>query len=113
MDGSSCALGGVRPVELLQKGWNAYYLLLVRLVLVVHFPVNDWTLRSVAYSLHDGCLASIGTSYNEDSERYLWDLTKRCCRTGDLVCHVSWIWEARAADRFEPPINTAHTFLLW
>ena len=88
-------------MELLPKGWNAYRLLLVPFVLVVYSPVN-WTLRSVAYSLQNGCLASIGTSYNEDSERYFWGLTVRCCRNGVLVSHVSWVWEARVADRFEP-----------
>ena len=89
-------------MELLRKGWSTYLLFLVPLVLVVYSPVN-WTLRSVAYSLQDGCLASIGTSYNEDSERYAWGLRERYCRNGDSVCHVSWVWEARTADRFDPP----------
>ena len=134
MDGSSPALGGVRPVALLQKGWNAYRLLAVRLVIVVRSPVNDWTFRSVTYSLQDGCLASICTSYNEDSERNLWGMTARCCRDRDLwvlmagccrdrdlwgltarcrrngvfVSHISWVWEARVADRFDP-----HPTQLW
>ena len=47
----------------------------VVLLMVVRFPVNGWTLRSVAYSLQDGCLASICTSYNEDSELDIWELT--------------------------------------
>ena len=88
MDGSNRALGGVRPVVLLQKGWNAYRLLAVCLIIVICSPVNDWTLRSVAYSLQDGCLASICTSYNEDSERNLWGLTVGCCGNGVLVSHV-------------------------
>ena len=103
-------------MALLQKSLSAYRLLAVRLVIVVHSPVNNWTLSSVTYSLQDGCLASICTSYNEDSERNLWGLTAGCCRNRDLwgltarfckngvfVFHVSWVWEARVADRFDPP----------
>jgi hypothetical protein len=37
--------------------------------------VNGWTVRSVAHSLQDGGLASVCTSYNEDSELDLWELT--------------------------------------
>ena len=74
----------------------------VVLLMVVRFPVNGWTLRSVAYSLQDGCLASICTSNNEDSEMNLWGLTVGCCRNGGLGCHVSWLCGARVADQFNP-----------
>ena len=60
---------------MLQKGWNAYCLLVEPHVVVVHSAVNDCALRSVAYSLQDGCLASICTPYYEDSERYPHGLT--------------------------------------
>ena len=91
----------------------------VRLVIVVRSLEDGWTLRSVAYSLQDGCLASICTSDNEDSERNLWGLTAGSCRNGALVCHVSqdvsWLCEARVADRLDPCLilTNTHTFLLW
>ena len=97
------SLGGVRPVALLQKGWTAYRGFAVPLVIVVRPPDNDWTLRSVAYSLQDGCLASICTSYNEDSETKLWCLTAGSCRNGVWVCHVSRFVKQRVTDRFDPP----------
>ena len=102
MDGSSRALGEVRPVASLQKGQNAYLLFVVRLAVLVYSPVNGWTFCSVAYSLQDGCLASICTSDNEDSETKLWGLTAGCCRNGVLVCHAPWLCEARVDDRFDP-----------
>ena len=76
-----------------QKGWNAYPLFFVLLdsvktvIAAVRSPVNDTTLRSVAYSLQDGCLAGICTSYNEDSETRL---TVRLCKDRRFVSHVSW-----------------------
>ena len=85
----------------LKKRWNAYRLLVVRLMLVVRSPGNNWTLRSVAYSLQDGCLASICTSYNEDSERNLWGFSAGCCGNEHLVSHVSWFCGS-VADRSDP-----------
>ena len=100
MDGSSRALGGVTPVASIQKGWNAYLLLVViRPVTVVPSSVNDWTIRSVAYSLQNGRLASICTSYDEDSERNIQGFMEAYCGNGVSVCHVSWFCEARVVDR--------------
>ena len=91
-------------MPLLKEGCNAYRYLDVRAWhrIAVRSLVNEWTLRSVTYSLQDGCLASICTSYNKDSERYIWGLTAGCCGNGVLVCHVCWCCEARVADRFDP-----------
>ena len=41
---------------------------LAYLIPVAHYPENKWTVRSIADPLQDGGLASICTSYNEDSE---------------------------------------------
>ena len=75
---------------------------MVVLVIVVRSPANDWTFRSVAYSLQDGCLACICTSYNKDSERYLWALTVGCYGNRVFVRHVSRLCEGRVAYRYDP-----------
>ena len=55
-------------------------------------PPNNRTVRSVAHSLQDGGLASICTSYNEDSEVDLWERTEglSCAHRGNRLGVDLW-----------------------
>ena len=80
---------------MLQKGLTTYPFSV--LLVAACATINSRTVRSVAHPLQDGGLASICTSYKEDSELDL-------CGNGVIVSHVCW--EARDADRFDPSIVT-------
>ena len=54
--------------------------------------MNHWAVRSVAHPLQDGGLASICTSYNEDSELDLWKWQVGHCGNRVCVSHACWLW---------------------